>query len=140
METAREKLQAVRDALADSNVALERWERAKSGIEGTMARRFDVVGGDGNSVHYVASDALENYMQAEEELGEALNYWLDLLKEQQEQADKLPNSMEKLIINYRYLWPRLLTWPEIAAKVKLSEKQCCKLHKKALELMKNVSG
>lgn len=139
METTREKLQAVRDALADVERVLERYERAKSRVEGTQARRFDGVAGDGNSVHHVASDALENYIQTREEMLEALNYWMDLLKEQERQAEKIPESMEKLILDYRYFWPRLLTWAEIAARAHVSTKYCYELHKKALKLMEKVS-
>lgn len=139
MENAREMLQAVRDALADVERVLERYERAKSKAEGTRAGRYGGVAGDGNSVHHVGHDALENYIQAGEELGEALNYWIDLLKEQEQQAAKLPNSWEKLIINYRYLWPRLLTWPQIAEKMDLTAQHCYDLHKRALKLMEKAS-
>lgn len=139
METAREKLQAVRDALADFQRVLERYEKAKSRAEGTQAGRYGGVAGDGNSVHHAKHIALENYIQVREELGETLNYWLDLLKEQQQQAAKLPNGAEKLIISYRYLFPGLLTWPQIAEKMDLSTEHCYYLHKKALTLMEKVS-
>lgn len=139
MERASEELQTVRDALADFERVLERYEEAKSRVEGTQARRFDGVAGDGNSVQHVASDALENYIQAREEMLEALNYWLDLLKEQEQQAEKLPDSMEKLILDYRYFFPKLLTWAQIAARAHVSTKYCYELHKKALALMEKVS-
>lgn len=139
MERAREKLQAVRDALADLERVLERYERAKSEAEGTRAGRYGGVAGDGNSVHHVGHDALENYIQAREEMLEALNYWIELLKAQERQAAKLPESLEKAIIDYRYLWPRLLTWAEIAARAHVSTKYCYELHKRALKLMEKAS-
>lgn len=136
MESMKEQLQAVRDAFADVEKAAERVDRAKSRAEGTQARLYDGMSGDGNSKRYYNSDALEELQEAQEELAECICFWDSKLRPMQEIYNKLPAlDLCKLIISYRYLYPKLFTWEEIAARLELSYKHCLSLQKKAFELM-----
>lgn len=136
MASIKEQLQAVRDAFADVERAAERVERAKSKAEGTQARQYGGVGGDGNSARYYNSCALEELQKAQEELAECICFWDSKLRPMQKIYNKLPAlAMCKQVINYRYLYPKLFTWEEIAARLEISYKYCMSLQKKAFELM-----